>query len=1547
MRLHNIVRTLFYSVLAIVVAAVVIVGLTIYLRGIRVPGSVLNAHVAQQIALRYGVRYNLESLQVGCLGRDCPAEVNGGALDIEIQIPEPLRIHLGGTHSRRGNPLTASGLEVRSGDRPPMIGVDSIQADLLNRHADVSGLRIGLLSKVESVGFDGTSKQVTARGIRFPSGNVDAIQLQGWATTADNYVVLDRIDAAGVQLSPTARTASKLTICEQLPSSADLGGDMLEPLRPLLPLLLKDIEILHGDLLRIAFAIATVILILKLISVLWVRNWSVLLLAAIPAAAPLVLYFQFRPALLVGTLIIVAIAILLRVFVYRRGERWYQRWEPFAVDVASVAVLLPLLGYGFVLPPFPSPPAGLQLDRIEVANVAGRSGAAQFNIPQSSIRGLRVSLPGINPQFEVGIESIQIPKTNITAPSSRIGLDAMVIDDVKVAYDPSRREVGDIAAHLRLAGLFESDALGRELRNIEYLRGINFRSRVGFDADVRAAGPARAPKISTQFPNSRNRVAVNAVVTLRPVECTASFDVATRILTQPLMMTARVDGDAESIHIRSMRSLPGSPIQIASGNGSVTLTGAPRVNLNVESIGGSLGLTRLDVGSIGIAASIPPPGKAGIQTVAIAVGPTTIRPSSGWNIRAARSNIHFDRRPDTRSVPVTFETRIEEVQVEGPEKLIQANFPSLATWVSGQTTPETIPRRFDGTVDFLASGYNPSDELAGTNRPISFNADLWKGLFDIPEQEITFREAMLSQSRTEIPIEFKVAGRLSSVVPRLNADVETKTGLSHFERAMGSSRVALDDARVSGRVSWDDQGTTGTLNYGIGSIRVGLSPGPTAVCLDEISTLNLSASGAISRISESGLFPAMSQAPSICASLPAIPEAIRLQLLGNFPVGPEDSLIRLEREDGTGIRIPNIGTEIRSLQIRDGRMVSMETRASIAVIETLQGSGGIGIQANLRQSQDSLQLDSELSAPDGTVLLEAAVASTPARITLDAAQRVPADRILAQIQPFLSDLQVDLGNVNPLARLTQLHADANFENGELLNAAVEAKLARGAIASVESSRLRANVSTSPAGTEPLLSLSLGRSDGPNGARRLVASAGVPGANVHAVTDREVVIDAAADLSVIAQGSLFMSGQPAIRPVLDKLFEVSSGLSRQSSLLSAVLDTGAMRQPLNNFQWNVHLSQNSAANSLLQLERDTLELHISDASFDAAWESTAPQDRSRIAVSTALDSRISLEGNEVLLDVLSPLAVTWSLDGQPETRMDSNIPIQVAFAGRLNESQESDSLWNQNYYAQFWRTHPSRFSGPAFASPIDFNEMMLGPLSVREIRFPLEPLRIIIGYSDALQVGLPFSGRVLYGGVEGNFESSVIAANGIATLHTRLNLDLKNLQAGAIGSTTSGERSAFVEDELDGEVSLRVDGLTMDRTTLPALRAGHVSAGDLEKLGISVHLLRSRESANLPGVLQASSDFQINLVNELLNQIVKDLRLPAPPRALTYQNLALDFDVDRGRVRTDNEVFKLGGVQLFSSNVADVTAEFRAHLGRPGERIMLGNLMEMFGSLGGN
>src|SRR4030095_322550 len=209
MRRHLTLRALAYSVVAVAVVAVVLVGLDIYRHGVTVPHGFLNLRAAQRVAARYGVRYSLDSLRIGCLTKTCPGEVRAGSLDVEIQTAEPFLVHLNGVQGRRSAPLTATGLEIRSGNRPPLIAADSISADVSSNQMAASGLRIGLSPgasplEIDGVEFDSAAKRVAVNRIsarregRSPV-TVDRVQLQGWTARGPNgEIVLDRIDVAGV-----------------------------------------------------------------------------------------------------------------------------------------------------------------------------------------------------------------------------------------------------------------------------------------------------------------------------------------------------------------------------------------------------------------------------------------------------------------------------------------------------------------------------------------------------------------------------------------------------------------------------------------------------------------------------------------------------------------------------------------------------------------------------------------------------------------------------------------------------------------------------------------------------------------------------------------------------------------------------------------------------------------------------------------------------------------------------------------------------------------------------------------------------------------------------------------------------------------------------------------------------------------------------------------------------------------------------------------------------------------------------------------------------
>jgi hypothetical protein len=114
--------------------------------------------------------------------------------------------------------------------------------------------------------------------------------------------------------------------------------------------------------------------------------------------------------------------------------------------------------------------------------------------------------------------------------------------------------------------------------------------------------------------------------------------------------------------------------------------------------------------------------------------------------------------------------------------------------------------------------------------------------------------------------------------------------------------------------------------------------------------------------------------------------------------------------------------------------------------------------------------------------------------------------------------------------------------------------------------------------------------------------------------------------------------------------------------------------------------------------------------------------------------------------------------------------------------------------------------------------------------------------------------------------------------------------------------------------------------------------------MSVQLSRTPETASIPAVLQASTDLQLDLANELLNRIVNGFQLTGPPRALTYSDFDVKFDVERGLVRSDGAILQVGGLQILSTDHVEVVGKVRAHLGGPGERILLRDMIQMLSGL---
>jgi hypothetical protein len=355
----------------------------------------------------------------------------------------------------------------------------------------------------------------------------------------------------------------------------------------------------------------------------------------------------------------------------------------------------------------------------------------------------------------------------------------------------------------------------------------------------------------------------------------------------------------------------------------------------------------------------------------------------------------------------------------------------------------------------------------------------------------------------------------------------------------------------------------------------------------------------------------------------------------------------------------------------------------------------------------------------------------------------------------------------------------------------------------------------------------------------------------------------------------------------------------------------------------------------------LTFRLGESSWDVTWEGGGSAERSRVSGSASLLSNISAQGDSLLIDAVAPLHLQLAPAGALRTRLDVRLPVQVVFSQHLEQPRTpSGLLWDEDYYSNFWRDHPSVHSSVGIIPPVDTPELIAGPLAVLQLLAPTQPIQLALGYADTLQVHAPFSARVLFGGAAGLFQSNVKWSGSRALVDTRLNVALKNIQAGAVDAAIQGTNFPLVEDEVDGSISFRSDGLPLDAASMELLLAGRPSAAQLETLGLAVKLRRSPEVTNAPGILQLSSDTQVNVLNDALNRIIGNIQLANPPRLILYKDFTVDFQMEHGRIRAEPPVLALGGVQIFASSLVDVEGQIKVHLAPPGERVLLRDLIDM-------
>jgi len=205
-----------------------------------------------------------------------------------------------------------------------------------------------------------------------------------------------------------------------------------------------------------------------------------------------------------------------------------------------------------------------------------------------------------------------------------------------------------------------------------------------------------------------------------------------------------------------------------------------------------------------------------------------------------------------------------------------------------------------------------------------------------------------------------------------------------------------------------------------------------------------------------------------------------------------------------------------------------------------------------------------------------------------------------------------------------------------------------------------------------------------------------------------------------------------------------------------------------------------------------------------------------------------------------------------------------------------------------------------------------------------PLRLAVGYGDALEFQTAYGGPVFSAAADGLAQAAIHWQPHSAAVDTFGTFSFKGLEAGTIALP-----NPYLEDRLDGELRFSTKGFLADRVTLPQLLADASRVRSLDRVDLAVRVRSAADGAHLPGVVQSETGVTLKPASELLRLLTSGLSLSFPPRAIQYQRMALDFRVREGQVQTAPVLLTLNGVTVPGVNGLAVDSNIRVMWGRHG------------------
>jgi hypothetical protein len=195
--------------------------------------------------------------------------------------------------------------------------------------------------------------------------------------------------------------------------------------------------------------------------------------------------------------------------------------------------------------------------------------------------------------------------------------------------------------------------------------------------------------------------------------------------------------------------------------------------------------------------------------------------------------------------------------------------------------------------------------------------------------------------------------------------------------------------------------------------------------------------------------------------------------------------------------------------------------------------------------------------------------------------------------------------------------------------------------------------------------------------------------------------------------------------------------------------------------------------------------------------------------------------------------------------------------------------------------------------------------------------IAIGYGDVLQARTALSGQVFHANAGAALQAAIRWLPTAASIDSLLDLNFRGLEAGAIQLPR-----ALLEDRLDGTLRLATKGFLLEPNLLASVTRS------LDSVDLSLNIHGAKDRAPLRGIFQAATSLDLKPADELIRLLTGKLRLTFPPRALSYRDLTLDFQVRQGRILTDQPLLTLQGAQMLGVTGLTVDSNLRVMWGSP-------------------